>query len=82
MKKKKSYQQDLNDRDDRMELNGYVEESLPGTLFKVKTVSGQVVLATLSGKLRQNHIMVLPGDSVTVEVSPYDPTRGRITWRK
>jgi len=82
MKKKKSHQQDLNDRDDRMELNGYVEESLPGTLFKVKTMSGQVVLATLSGKLRQNHIMVLPGDSVTVEVSPYDPSRGRITWRK
>lgn len=82
MKKKKSYQQDLNDRDDRMELNGHVEESLPGTLFKVKTVSGQVVLATLSGKLRQNHIMVLPGDAVTVEVSPYDPSRGRITWRK
>jgi len=82
MKKKKSYQQDMNDRDDRMELNGHVEESLPGTLFKVRTVSGQIVLATLSGKLRQNHIMVLPGDSVTVEVSPYDPSRGRITWRK
>lgn len=70
------------DRDDRMELVGRVIESLPGTLFEVKTISGQVVLATLSGKMRQNHIMVLPGDEVTVEVSPYDTSRGRITKRK
>ena len=82
MKKKKSYQQEMNDRDDRMELNGRVVESLPGTLFEIKTSTGQTVLATLSGKLRQNHIMVLPGDEVVVEVSPYDPSRGRITWRR
>jgi len=72
----------MNDRDDRMELNGRVVESLPGTLFEIKTSTGQTVLATLSGKLRQNHIMVLPGDEVVVEVSPYDPSRGRITWRR
>jgi translation initiation factor IF-1 len=80
--KKKSQHQESNEREDRMELNGYVEESLPGTMFKIKTTTGQIVLATLSGKLRQNHIMVLPGDAVTVEVSPYDPSRGRITWRR
>jgi len=79
---KKSQHQESNEREDRMELNGYVEESLPGTMFKIKTTTGQIVLATLSGKLRQNHIMVLPGDAVTVEVSPYDPSRGRITWRR
>jgi len=82
MKKKNRNQQDMNDRDDRMELDGHVEESLPGTLFRVRTKTGQLVLATLSGKLRQNHIMVLPGDVVTVEVSPYDTSRGRITWRR
>lgn len=82
MKKNGRNQQDLNDRDDRMELIGHVVDSLPGTLFEIKTVSGQIILATLSGKMRQNHIMVLPGDEVTVEVSPYDTTRGRITRRK
>ncbi len=80
--KKKSRHQEMNDREDRMELTGRVVDSLPGTLFEVKTVSGQIVLATLSGKLRQNHIMVLPGDEVTVEVSPYDTSRGRIVWRR
>jgi len=79
---KKNRRIDTNDRDDRMELVGHVVESLPGTLFEVKTVSGQVVLATLSGKMRQNHIMVLPGDEVMIEVSPYDTTRGRITKRR
>lgn len=79
---KKNRRMEMNDRDDRMELVGHVVESLPGTLFEVKTVSGQVVLATLSGKMRQNHIMVLPGDEVMIEVSPYDTTRGRITKRR
>lgn len=69
------------DRDDRIELTGLVEESLPGTWFKIRVEGGAMVLATLSGKMRQNHIHVLPGDSVTVEVSPYDLTRGRITRR-
>lgn len=79
--KKKRYQQEP-ERDDRMELTGVVEESLPGTLFKIRTSAGQLVLAILSGKMRQNHIMVLPGDNVIVEVSPYDPSRGRVMYRK
>jgi len=79
--KKKKYQEEV-ERDDRMELTGVVEESLPGTLFKIRTSTGQLILATLSGKMRQNHIMVLPGDNVIVEVSPYDPSRGRVMYRK
>jgi translation initiation factor IF-1 len=70
-----------NDRDDRMELHGVVDDALPGTWFRVITESNVQILATLSGKLRQNNIRVLPGDYVTVEVSPYDTSRGRITWR-
>lgn len=80
--KKKNRHQEMNDREDRMELIGKVIESLPGTLFEVKTSTGQIVLATLSGKMRQNHIMVLPGDDVIIEVSPYDTSRGRIMRRK
>jgi translation initiation factor IF-1 len=70
------------EREDKIELHGVVEEALPGTWFKVKTQSGIMVLATLSGRLRQNHIHILPGDNVVVEVSPYDTSRGRISWRK
>jgi translation initiation factor IF-1 len=71
------------ERQDKIELEGTVIDALPGTWFKVKIDGGQQeVLATLSGKLRQNHIHVLPGDQVTVEVSPYDLTRGRICWRR
>ncbi len=80
--KKKNRHQMMDDREDRMELIGKVVESLPGTLFEVKTSTGQTILATLSGKMRQNHIMVLPGDDVIIEVSPYDTTRGRIMRRK
>jgi translation initiation factor IF-1 len=69
-------------RQDKIELNGVVVDALPGTWFKVKVESGQEVLCTLSGKLRQNHIHILPADEVVVEVSPYDLTRGRISWRK
>ena len=68
-------------RDDRVELEGLVEDAMPGTLFKVKCDSGQTVLATLSGKLRINKVRILPSDRVRVEVSPYDPSRGRIVWR-
>jgi translation initiation factor IF-1 len=71
-----------NKRDDRLELHGVIEEALPGTWFKVRIEGGTEVLATLSGKMRQNHIHLLPGDHVTVEVSPYDTSRGRVTWRK
>ncbi len=68
-------------REDCVEMEGMVQEALPGTFFKVKTDNGLVVLATLAGRLRKNRIRVLPNDKVTIEVSPYDPTRGRITWR-
>lgn len=81
-KHKKHYAPQKEERDDRMILKGIVEEALPGTWFHVKINNGDVVvLATLSGKMRQNHIQVLPGDKVTIEVSPYDTSRGRITRR-
>ena len=59
-----------------------VVEALPNTIFKVKLPNGHIVTATLSGKLRMNYIKILVGDSVTVAVSPYDISKGRITWRK
>ncbi len=59
-----------------------VVEALPNTIFKVKLPNGHIVTATISGKLRMNYIKILVGDTVTVEVSPYDISKGRITWRK
>ena len=59
-----------------------VVEALPNTVFKVKLPNGMIVTATLSGKLRMNYIKILVGDSVTVAGSPYDISKGRITWRK
>ena len=56
-------------------------ESLPNTTFKVDIGNGHIILAHISGKLRMNFIRILPGDKVTVQMSPYDVTRGRITWR-
>lgn len=76
------YETESLDREDRMELFGVVDDALPGTWFRVITESNVQILATLSGKMRQNNIRILPGDYVTVEVSPYDTSRGRITWRK
>ena len=58
-----------------------VVEALPNTVFKVKLPNGHIVTATISGKLRMNYIRILPGDRVTIEVSVYDLTKGRITWR-
>ena len=85
MKNKKNrngrYETDLLEREDRMELYGVVDDALPGTWFKIITESNVQILATLSGKMRQNNIRVLPGDYVTVEVSPYDTSRGRIVRR-
>ena len=69
------------DRQDAIELQGTIEEALPGTLFRVICETGHPVLCTLSGKLRLHHIRLLPGDRVTIEVSPYDVSRGRVTWR-
>ena len=67
--------------DDVIEFEGVVVESLPNAQFKVKLPNGHIIIAHLSGKLRMNYIWILPGDKVTVEVSIYDPTKGRITWR-
>lgn len=69
------------DRDDRLEMRGIVEEALPAAMFRVRCDNGLVVLCTLAGRLRMNRIRILPGDSVTIEVSPYDTSKGRITWR-
>ena len=68
-------------KEDEIELEGTVVESLPNTMFKVDIGNGHDILATISGKLRINYIRILPGDKVTVRMSPYDLTRGRITWR-
>ncbi|KOF57286.1 MULTISPECIES: translation initiation factor IF-1 [Clostridium] len=68
-------------KDDVIEMQGKVLESLPNAMFQVELESGQKILAHISGKLRMNFIRILPGDKVTVELSPYDLTRGRITWR-
>ncbi len=64
-----------------IEMNGVVIETLPNANFKVKLETGQIILAHISGKIRKNYIRVLNGDSVKVEISPYDLTRGRIIYR-
>ena len=68
-------------KDDMIELEGVVTESLPNTTFHEDIGNGHIILAHISGKLRMNFIRILPGDKVTVQMSPYDLTRGRITWR-
>ena len=68
-------------KDDVIELEGTVVESLPNTSFRVDIGNGHTILAHISGKLRMNFIRILPGDKVTIQMSPYDLTRGRITWR-
>ncbi len=68
-------------KEDVMELEGTVVETLPNAMFKVELENGHQILAHISGKLRMNFIKILPGDKVTLEMSPYDLTRGRITWR-
>ena len=68
-------------KDDMIELEGVVTESLPNTTFNVDIGNGHIILAHISGKLRMKFIRILPGDKVTVQMSPYDLTRGRITWR-
>ena len=68
-------------KDDVIELEGTVVESLPNTTFRVDIGNGHIILAHISGKIRMNFIRILPGDKVTVQMSPYDLTRGRITWR-
>jgi translation initiation factor IF-1 len=68
-------------KDDVIEMQGTVLEALPNAMFEVELESGQKILAHISGKLRMNFIRILPGDKVTLELSPYDLSRGRITWR-
>jgi translation initiation factor IF-1 len=68
-------------KDDVIEVEGTVVDALPNAIFKVKLENGHEILAHISGKLRMNYIRILPGDKVTIELSPYDLTRGRITWR-
>jgi translation initiation factor IF-1 len=68
-------------KDDVIEVEGTVVEALPNAMFQVELENGHQILAHISGRLRMNFIRILPGDKVTVELSPYDLTRGRITWR-
>ena len=68
-------------KSDVIEIEGTVVEKLPNTMFQVELENGHRVLAHISGKLRQNFIRILPGDKVTLELSPYDLSKGRIIWR-
>lgn len=68
-------------KEDVIELEGTVLDTLPNAMFKVELENGHEILAHVSGKIRMNYIRILPGDKVTVEMSPYDLTRGRITYR-
>ncbi|MBP7176671.1 MAG: translation initiation factor IF-1 [Ruminiclostridium sp.] len=68
-------------KEDVIEVEGKVLEAMPNAMFKVELGNGHKILAHISGKLRMHYIRILPGDKVTVEMSPYDLTRGRITWR-
>lgn len=67
--------------EDVIEFDGVVEEVLPNTTFKIKLTNGHIITAYISGKLRLHYIRILEGDKVKVEMSPYDLTKGRITWR-
>ena len=69
-------------KEDNIRLEAVVKESLPNARFKVVLANGHEILAHISGKIRQNYIRILPGDKVTIEMSPYDLTRGRIVYRE
>ncbi len=68
-------------KDEKIEVEGEIVEALPSTMFRVEVEGGHHVLATISGKMRKHYIRILPGDQVKVELSPYDLSRGRITFR-
>ena len=68
-------------KENMIELEGVVVEAMPNAMFKVEIQGGHIILAHISGKLRMKFIRILPGDKVTVEMSPYDLSKGRITWR-
>lgn len=69
-------------KEDQIELEGTVIETLPNTMFRVKLENGHIITAHISGKMRKNYIRILTGDKVTVEMTPYDLTKGRITYRE
>ena len=68
-------------KNDVIEMEGHVVEALPNAMFQVELPNGHQIMAHISGKMRMNFIRIYPGDKVTIELSPYDLTRGRITWR-
>ncbi|MDD2428373.1 MAG: translation initiation factor IF-1 [Eubacteriales bacterium] len=68
-------------KDDVIEIEGKVVEALPNAMFQVELANGHRIMAHISGKMRMHFIRIYPGDKVTIELSPYDLTRGRITWR-
>ncbi|MGE5893958.1 MAG: translation initiation factor IF-1 [bacterium] len=68
-------------KEENIEVEGTIVETLPNAMFKVELPGGQVILAYVSGKMRMHYIKILPGDKVLVEMSPYDLTKGRITYR-
>ena len=68
-------------KDDAIELEGTILETLPNTMFRVKLENGHVIIAHISGRMRKNYIRILTGDAVTVEMTPYDLTKGRIIYR-
>ncbi len=71
----------MSNKEEKIEVEGEITEALPSTMFRVQIDGGHSVLATISGKMRKHYIRILPGDKVKVELSPYDLTRGRITYR-
>ncbi|AGT27164.1 Translation initiation factor IF-1 [Borrelia miyamotoi] len=72
----------MNTKEEAIEAEGIVKESLPNTMFRVELKNGHLVLAHLSGKMRKHFIKIVPGDKVKVELSPYDLTKGRIVYRE
>lgn len=68
-------------KEENIEVQGTIIETLPNAMFRVQLENGQIILAYVSGKMRMHFIKILPGDKVTVELSPYDLTKGRITYR-
>jgi len=69
-------------KEDQIEMQGVVVDTLPNTTFRVKLENGHIVIAHISGRMRKNYIRILTGDKVTVEITPYDLTRGRIVYRE
>jgi len=69
-------------KEEAIEVEGLVKEALPNVMFRVELQNGHVILAHMSGRMRQNHIKIVPGDRVKLEMSPYDLTKGRITYRE